>query len=118
MNLKIRISTINICSVTVASAFLVIAGLATAEDTKPTSTSPAPVSGGISKERTERVQKEMQALKKEMQASLKKEQTEMRDLREKEKMAQLERFRQESQKRQAAETADKKNTDDANAKKH
>jgi hypothetical protein len=99
MNLKIKIVTRSICSAIVASAFLVIAGLATAEDTKSKSKSPEPANADIGEERMERAEKEKAAKEKEAL----KHKKELSDFDAKEYAALHEKFRRELEQRQAIE---------------
>jgi Spy/CpxP family protein refolding chaperone len=106
MNLNLKIITRAIFAAIAASAFLVLAGLAAAEDAKPKSKSPEPANVDIRKERMERAEKE--ALKRKKEFS---------DLHDKERAAQLENFRKEREQREATEKAAKDEADKEKADK-
>jgi hypothetical protein len=99
MNLKIKIIIRSICSAILASVFLVIAGLATAEDTKSKGKSPEPANADIGKERMERAENDKAAKEKEAT----KHKKELSDLDAKEYAALHEKFRREREQRQAIE---------------
>ncbi len=102
MNLKIKIITRSISSAIVASAFFVVTGLATAEDTKSKSKSPRPGDSDAPKKLIARAQEERATQEKEAQ----KHKKELSDLYNKEWAAQHEKFRREHEQREAIEKAD------------